>query len=68
MRDRISMLMNHLASMPAFAHGPATTKEVRQIMLDTGGQMMAQGQLWEIKAKRLGGGVHRVSLSPKGQK
>lgn len=54
--------INHLASMPKIAHATVTTKELREIMLRTGGQMLAQGDLWDIQKKSLGAGVYRISL------
>ena len=62
---RRSSLLDHLAGMPRYGHGTATTREVRQIMLDTGGEMMACGHLYDIVAKSLGAGVHRISLRRK---
>lgn len=53
--------LNHLRSMPGVAHATVTTTELREIMLTTGGQMLANGTLWEITQKSLGAGVYRIS-------
>jgi hypothetical protein len=39
-----------------------TAKELRETLLATDGQILANGQLWSIKSKSLGVGVYRVSL------
>ena len=52
---------NFLASMPGLGHTTMTKAELKKLLLDTGGQIMAQGSLWEITSKHLGAGVYRVS-------
>lgn len=55
-------IMNFLAGLP---HGNASASSravVREIMLQTGGSMMAAGNLYDVKAKSLGGGVYRMTL------
>lgn len=42
----------------------ATTAVTRRLLIDTGGQTLANGKLYEIKAKSLGAGVYRLSLAP----
>ncbi len=56
-------LLNFLAAAP---HGIATAESkavVRQVMLSTGGRLLAYGSDHDIIAKHLGGGVYRVTLS-----
>lgn len=55
-------ILNHLASMPRYGNATATHAQVREIMLQTGGWMMACGSLYDIKSKHLGGGIYRLSL------
>ncbi len=55
-------ILNHLASIPKYGNATATSSQVRAIMLSTGGWIMACGNLYDIKTKRLGGGVYRLSL------
>lgn len=50
-------ILNHLAAMPRYGHVAATKEQVRQIMLDTTGTLLAQGQLYDINAKPLRGGI-----------
>lgn len=60
-RAEANRIADCLASMPG-SHTATTTRVVRELMLSTGGQLMVNGYLYEIKAKSLGAGVHRVSL------
>lgn len=39
-----------------------TTKQLREIMLATGGNIVACGYVWDIKRKSLGAGVYNISL------
>lgn len=55
-------LLNHLCNMPEHGNGIATKKELREILLQTGGTVLACGYLYDIVAKNLGAGVYRVSL------
>lgn len=57
-------ILNHLASMPEVAHATVGRKDLRQILQETGGQLMARGTLWEIRSKYIGAGVYRVSTRP----
>lgn len=38
--------------------------ELREVLLQTGGNMLACGRLYDIVSKPLGAGVYRVSLTP----
>jgi hypothetical protein len=55
----------HLASMPGLGHATVSKGDLQQILLDTGGEIMASGELWEITSKHLGVGVYRVSTKRK---
>lgn len=53
--------LNFLASCPA-GHTTMTTQDVHEVMMATGGNMLARGSLYDIVAKPLGAGVFKVSL------
>lgn len=65
MTGEASRILSHLASMPQYGNASATYAQVREIMLQTGGEMMAAGDMYEIKSKALGGGVYRLTLKRK---
>ena len=54
--------LNFLASLPS---GNATLpkKDMRDLLLETGGTVMARGYLYNINSKHIGAGVYRLSLS-----
>ena len=55
--------LNFLAAMPC---GSTTMErdDLRAVLLQTGGNMLACGRLYDIVAKPLGAGVYRVTLTP----
>ncbi len=55
-------ILNHLASMPERGNATCERRELREIMLQTGGKMMACGRYYDIRAKHLGAGVYRLTL------
>lgn len=56
-----NQVLNHLASMPGLAHASITRSQLKRILLDTGGQMLLVGRLYEIVSRHLGAGIYRVS-------
>lgn len=56
-------LQDTLCGYPGIRHTTADTKLVRQLLLDTEGQMLVNGRLWTITTKHIGAGVHRVQLT-----
>lgn len=58
----VTRALNFLASMPLHGHTTVERPALKEIMLQTGGTMMACGQRWEIVKKYLGAGVYRLSL------
>jgi hypothetical protein len=50
-------------TMPNLAKMTMDTKDLKELLLSTGGQVLACGRLYEIKTKHLGAGVYRVWLS-----
>ena len=58
-----SRQLNFLAGCP----GGTTTmskQDLHTVLLETGGNMLACGRLYNIVGKPLGAGVYKVSLSP----
>jgi hypothetical protein len=61
MDPELTRQLNFLASCP---EGTTTMerKEVRAMLMYTGGNMLACGRLYDIIAKDIGAGVYKVSL------
>jgi hypothetical protein len=57
------VLPDHFFTMPHAAHTMMTSAELRSILLNNNGMVMAAGKLWEVRSKHLGVGVHRVWLA-----
>jgi hypothetical protein len=58
-----SVLPDHFYTMPHAAHTTMTSAELRSILLNNDGMVMAAGKLWEVRSTHLGVGVHRVWLA-----
>lgn len=43
----------------------ASAKEVRELMLHTGGEAFINGRLYMIKAKNLGAGAYKITIKEK---
>ena len=54
--------LNFLASNPWHGNTTVRTKTVQHLMLATGGTVIAQGRLFNLKADQLCPGVFRLSL------
>ena len=58
--------MNHLGDnfyvMPRYANTTMTQKELKETLLDTGGEILTCGRMWDIVSKNLGAGIYKVSL------
>lgn len=54
--------LNFLCGSPKYGHTTMLIDDLRQVLLETGGNVMACGYLWDIKSKHLGAGVYKVSL------
>lgn len=61
MTNEANKVLDFLASMPT-GHTTTTKAIVREVLLATGGQMMACGELFNIKPKRIGAGVYELRL------
>jgi len=46
---------------PGLGHMTMRRAKMRAFLEATGGQIMAQGRLWNVTTKHLGGGIYRVS-------
>ena len=57
---------NHLTEnawrVPHLYQQTMTTRELRETLLATDGQILANGHFWTIESKRIGPGVYRVTL------
>lgn len=58
----IEQHLNFLASTPDLGNTVMEKDELRELLLQTGGSMMARGCLYNIVSEHLGAGVYRVSL------
>lgn len=54
-------IVSFLSGMPGLAHSTMETREYRDLLLRSGGQIMANGHLWDIIGKNLGAGVYKVT-------
>lgn len=62
MTEKESRALDHLASMPTIAHAIVATKELRNILEATDGDIMANGRLYEIDARARGAGMYTIRL------
>jgi hypothetical protein len=56
-------ILNFLAYLPQGQAAAPSNAVVREIMLQTGGSMLANGCQYDVKSKSLGGGVYRITLA-----
>ncbi len=54
---------NFLASLPC-GNTTLGKKDTQSLLSESGGQLMARGSLYDIKAKHLGAGIYKISLDP----
>lgn len=55
-------ILSYLAGMPSGNATASSRAVVREIMLSTGGRLLACGYDHDIVSKPLGGGVYRITL------
>ena len=48
--------------MPAIASETMSRKDLRELLLDTGGKILTCGRLRTLVSKHLGAGIYRVTL------
>jgi hypothetical protein len=53
--------LRFLASMPA-GHTTLARAELKELLMETGGQIQSRGSLFEIMSKHIGAGVYQVRL------
>lgn len=56
--------LQFLAGMPGEGHTTMTRADAKAMLLETGGNMLACGRLYDFVLKDLGADVYRVSLTP----
>lgn len=61
MKAEVHRQLNFLASMPG-GTTTMTAEDLRELLLETGGNMLACGRLYDFAPEHLGAGVYRVSL------
>lgn len=57
-----SRIADFLVSIPANGNTTTTTKVFKAMLLKYDGCLMSHGYLWDIKGKKMGPGVYRISL------
>lgn len=59
--DEARRVANFLASMPS-GHTTLKRTDAHSLLLESGGNLLAGGRLYDIVAKDIGAGVYKVSL------
>ena len=62
----MNTLNDNFYRVPDIASQTVTRKELKQMLLDTGGKILTCGRLREIQSKHLGVGVYRITLKNNG--
>jgi hypothetical protein len=60
--DEVSSTIDFLASAGPYANTTVTNNEADEIMLRTGGSLLARGCLYDIKSQRVSPGVCKLTL------
>ena len=55
-------LPNNFYTMPEWASTTMEESDLKEVMLATGGEILACGQLWNVCTNHLGAGVYKVFL------
>jgi len=58
-------LNGNFYSMPDIANETMSRKDLRELLLDTGGRILTCGWLRTIVSKHLGAGIYRITLRPR---
>jgi hypothetical protein len=61
MKPEVHRQLNFLAACPA-GHTTMKHEDLQDLLLSTGGNMLACGRLYDFVTEHLGAGVYRVSL------
>jgi hypothetical protein len=59
---KASGLNDNFYRIPEIAQATMARKDLKELLLDTGGKVLTCGQFRQIKTKHLGAGVYRVTL------
>lgn len=59
---QIEGTLNHLCGNPGVNHAVVDTGLYRAIINQTGGEVLFEGHIWEIRRKSLGAKMYRISL------
>ena len=62
MNSETTRQLQFLASMPA-GNTTMRRKDVEDMLIETGGNMLARGSLYDFVVKEIGAGVCRISLT-----
>lgn len=63
MSPEIHRQLNFLCGMPDYGNTTMDRKDTHELLMDTGGCVLACGRLYNIVAKDIGAGVYKVSLT-----
>lgn len=61
-KNKMKTLPNNFYNFPAIANMTVDNKDLKELLLATGGYIIARGALWDIKTKNMGAGVYRVTV------
>lgn len=62
MSDESRRVLNFLASAGPYANSTVERQDAHDILMETGGTLLARGRLYNIIAKNIGAGVYRLHL------
>lgn len=62
MTSEAAQACRYLAGCPRYGNTTLTKKDTQSLLLETGGNMLARGSLYNIKTQDLGADIYRVSL------
>jgi len=58
----MKVLPTNFYTIPEFAKTVMDKKDLKELLLETSGWIVANGQIWDIKNRHLGAGVYEVVL------
>lgn len=58
----VARQLNFLAGFPS-GHTTMTSEDAKEMLVYTGGNMLACGRLYDIVARNIGAGVYRINLT-----
>ncbi len=61
----MKLLPTNFYTMPHLASTTMDKKDLKELLLCSGGQIIACGHMWDIDSKHIGAGVYRVTLKEK---